>query len=34
MASGGYTLGKGMEILGDINTVSLSGSAAAILYKH
>lgn len=34
MVSGNYTLEKGMEILGDINLVRLSGNAAAILYKH
>jgi hypothetical protein len=34
MVSGNYTLDKGMEILGDINFVRLSGSSAAILYKH
>lgn len=34
MVSGGYSLDKGMEILGDINSVEISGNGAAILYKH
>jgi hypothetical protein len=32
--SGAHTLNRGMEILGNIQAVEISGSGAAILYKH